>query len=265
MTMIAPLPEMMRDGVYDLTHFTQEIGRRKAQRLFYRLFPDHDSPTPDWARDMIDNDIIYARDKYPKHLAFFEAGKTYPEICFRAANRTGKTLSGAYQGAAHLTGEYPHWWNGRTFTRPIRMWAAGKTNETTRDILQTALLGPVIYIGKIKTFAGTGLIPGHAIRGATWKQGVPDLADVVRIKHQPTGRVSLLGFKSYNQGRGSFEGTAQHVILLDEEPPEDVYGECLIRTTTTKGIIMLTFTPLNGISAVVRDFLPISEKPEGME
>ena len=40
------------------------------------------------------------------------------------------------------------------------------------------------------------------------------------------------------QGRGSFEGTEQHVIWLDEEPPMDVYGECLITPpspTTTKG------------------------------
>ena len=36
----------------------------------------------------------------------------------------------------------------------------------------------------------------------------------------------------------------------------DVYGECLIRTATTNGIVMLTFTPLDGVSDVVRQFLP---------
>ncbi len=67
---------------------------------------------------------------------------------------------------------------------------------------------------------------------------------------------STLGFKSYQQGRGSFEGTALHGIWLDEEPPEDVYGECLIRTATTDGIVMLTFTPLAGMSEVVMSFMP---------
>ena len=45
-------------------------------------------------------------------------------------------------------------------------------------------------------------------------------------------------------------------IWLDEEPPLDVYGECLIRTATTNGIIMLTFTPLEGLSDTVLQFQP---------
>lgn len=255
------LNEHMREAVNGFNDFFSEIGRRDGQRLFYELFPDEDSPTPEWARGVIDNDTIFAREKYQRHLAFFEAGSTYPERCFRAANRVGKTLGGGYELSCHLTGEYPDWWVGRRFTRPIRAWAAGKTSETTRDILQAALLGAPRTYGGSKSFSGTGLIPGHAIGGATWKQGVQDLADVVRVKHKPTGRWSFLGFKSYNQGRGSFEGTAQHVILLDEEPPLDIYGECLIRTATTKGIIMLTFTPLEGMSEVVLEFMPQNERP----
>ena len=41
----------------------------------------------------------------------------------------------------------------------------------------------------------------------------------------------------------------------------DVYGECLIRTATTNGIIMLTFTPLEGISKVVLSFMPKEMRP----
>ncbi len=77
-----------------------------------------------------------------------------------------------------------------------------------------------------------------------------------------SGGWSVLGLKAYNQGRGSFEGTAQHVIWLDEEPPMDVYGECLIRTATTDGIVMLTFTPLAGMSEVVLGFLPAEMRPQ---
>ena len=95
----------------------------------------------------------------------------------------------------------------------------------------------------------------------TWKQGVPDLVDTVPVRHQGGGW-STLGMKSYQQGRGSFEGTEQHVIWLDEEPPMDVYGECLIRTMTTNGIIMLTFTPLSGMSNVVLQFMPAEFRPD---
>lgn len=246
-----------RSALKDIIDGIKELSRREAQKLFYHLFPDEDSPVPVWAQELIDDTTIYAREKYPKHMAFFRAGALYSERCFRAANRVGKTLGGSFELAAHLTGEYPDWWEGRRFNRPIRAWAAGKTNETTRDILQTNLLGPVTYVGNMKTFSGFGTVPGHAIMGTTWKQGVQDLADVVRIKHV-SGGYSRLGFKSYIQGRGAFEGTAQHVILMDEEPPLDVYGECQIRTTTTRGIIMLTFTPLDGISEVVLSFMPRS-------
>ena len=55
--------------------------------------------------------------------------------------------------------------------------------------------------------------------------------------------------------RGAFEGTEQDVVWLDEEPPLDVYVECLVRTMTTDGLVMVTFTPLEGMSDVVMSFL----------
>ena len=36
----------------------------------------------------------------------------------------------------HLTGNYPTWWTGRRFDRPIQAWAAGDTGKTVREILK---------------------------------------------------------------------------------------------------------------------------------
>lgn len=167
--------------------------------------------------------------------------------------------AGGYEMACHLTGRYPAWWEGRKFRHPIRAWACGKTNETTRDIVQTTLLGDIEYQGSRKMVDGAGVIPKACIGlhsgSVTWKQGVADLIDTIKIQHV-SGGWSKLGLKSYQQGRGAFEGTAQHVIWDDEEPPMDVYGEQMIRTATTKGIMMVTFTPLAGLSEVVQQFLP---------
>jgi phage terminase large subunit-like protein len=88
------------------------------------------------------------------------------------------------------------------------------------------------------------------------------MVDTIPVRHAITGEWSTLGLKSYQQGRGSFEGTEQDVIWLDEEPKLDIYGECLIRTATTGGIIMLTFTPLEGMSEVVLQFMPADQRPE---
>ena len=224
----------------ELLALLEEKSRRESRRKLFTMFPETGE---------------YRRELYPKHLEFFRAGATYRERCFMAANRVGKSESGAFEATLHLTGRYPDWWEGRRFDKPVRLWAAGKTNETTRDILQDKLLGSVAFSGGRKTFSGTGMIPGDDIGAVTWKQGVADLADTVKVRHV-SGGWSTLGLKSYQQGRGSFEGTAQHIIWLDEEPPVDVYGECLIRTATTRGLVLLTFTPLEGLSDTVMSFLP---------
>jgi phage terminase large subunit-like protein len=183
-----------------------------------------------------------------------------------AGNRVGKTIAGTYETTCHLTGHYPDWWEGRRFAGPIKAWAGGKTNETTRDILQVELLGNIAFSGQRKLVDGTGLIPksclGQEQGQLSWKAGVADLVDTVKVRHK-SGGWSELGLKSYQQGRGSFEGTARHVIWFDEEPPMDVYGEALIRTATTQGLIMLTFTPLEGMSQVVQGFLPREMRPGG--
>lgn len=208
------------------------------------------------------DDGISKRSNYPKQMEFFEAGRLYTERCFMAGNRVGKSIAGAFETTCHLTGIYPHWWEGRRFNVPTKYWAAGKTNETTRDIVQEKLLGKVIGSGPTKTVSGTGMIPGDLIGDINWKQGVAGLVDNVQIKHVD-GEFSTLGFKSYQQGRGSFEGTEQHGIWLDEEPPIDIYGECVIRTATTNGIIMMTFTPLEGMTETVLQFIPQEDENEG--
>lgn len=218
----------------------EEKLRRQRQRQFYALFPD-EGPL--------------RRELYPKHTEFFAYGAEKKERAFVAANRIGKSVAGGYEIACHLTGFYPHWWTGRRFDKPVKAWVAGDTSQTVRDILQGKLLGPVGDFG-------TGIIPGATIIDTKRRAGnVPDLVETVRVKH--VSGVSTLGFKSYDQGREAFQGTEQDIIWLDEEPPVSVYTECLMRTMTTQGIVMLTFTPLRGLSDVVLSFLPDGRSPEG--
>ena len=198
------------------------------------------------------------RELYVKHLEFFRSGAKHRQRLMLAANRVGKTEGiGGYELTLHLTGLYPHWWEGRRFDKPIRACAAGSTNATTRDILQAKLCGPVAFRGNRKSVAGTGLIPADRIGAVSWQRGIADLVDTLEVRHA-SGGVSSLSLKSYEQGRRAFEGTERDVIWLDEEPPMAVYTECLMRTMTTDGLVMLTFTPLNGMSDVVRSFLEAS-------
>lgn len=223
----------------------EALAKAEKYGKFYSYFPDTGP---------------LRRELYPKHLEFFAATRDHTEILLLAANRVGKSDSACYASTCWLTGDYPRWWNGRVWNRPIRMWAAGDTNETTRDIIQKKLLGGVEWHGEKKGVDGTGMIPAKWIEqeSITWKAGVPDLIDTVRIRHRLGGH-STLGLKAYAQGRRAFQGTEQDVVFVDEEPPMDVYGEMLVRLMTTKGLALLTFTPLSGWTDVVKSFLEQSD------
>ncbi len=188
------------------------------------------------------------RELYPRQLEFFEAGATYYERLFMAGNRIGKSDAGAFETTCHLTGQYPKWWKGRRFNTPIEVWACGTNSETTRDIVQVKLLGRIDQVG-------TGMIPGDLISNPTPRRsGLSGALEGCIVQHV-SGGWSSLNLKTYEQGRSSFEGTAKHVIWCDEEPPLDCYTEMLLRTATTKGIVLTTFTPLQGMSDVVKSFL----------
>lgn len=188
----------------------------------------------------------YPIDSLPKHKKFFECGKDYPERLFMGGNRVGKTLVGAYELTCHLTGNYPFWWAGRTFDHPIDAWAIGKDARAVRDTIQRELVGP---IGEY----GTGMLPAHTLGKFFALQGTPQAIDLIKIKHK-SGGWSTLGFKNYQQDIGSFMGTSRHVVWLDEECPLDIYNECNVRTATVNGIMMVTFTPLEGLTPMVVNF-----------
>ena len=208
-------------------------GDKRIRHKFNTYFPD-EGP--------------FRRALYAKTIEFFAAGLQYSERLFMAGNRIGKTEAGAFETTAHLTGVYPNWWTGRRFTEPVEWWACGTTSETTRDIVQAKLLGSL-------DAPGTGMIPSHLILDTSRRpHGLPGSIESAYIRHSSGGK-SLLGLKTYEQGRKSFEGTAKHGIWDDEEPPGDIYTEQLYRTLTTKGIIFTTFTPLQGISDVVKGFI----------
>jgi len=166
---------------------------------------------------------------------------------------------GAYETTLHATGRYPAWWTGKRFTKPVSIWACGTTSTTARDIVQYKLIGnPEEY--------GTGLIPEkYIIKTSPKAGGVANAIDMILVKHI-SGGISRIKIKSYAEGRKSFEGTEQDLIWLDEECPLPIYTECITRTMTTNGLIMLTFTPLEGLTDTVLQFMPngkIEDNQEG--
>ncbi|MBM96012.1 MAG: hypothetical protein CMI09_09235 [Oceanospirillaceae bacterium] len=227
---------LSRDERLELYQLLQEKSRRLKFNRINGLFPD-EGPL--------------RRAMYPKHVEFFRAGLTKIERLFMAGNRVGKTEAGGVELTYHLTGNYPDWWEGKKFNSAISAMAAGDTSATTRDIIQKKLCGGEYGTDKW----GTGLIPRRLLGKPTPKSGVPKAYEEILVKHEPTGEWSTLKLRTYEQGRKIFQGTEEDFIWMDEECPYEVYEEALVRLMTTGGIFILTFTPLSGLTELVKSFL----------
>lgn len=123
----------------------------------------------------------------------------------------------------------------------------GESSEVVRETLQLLLLGkPGEH--------GTGSIPKDAILEIVPARGMTELVDTIRVRHA-SGGTSTIGLKSYSQGRERFQGATLDFVWCDEEPPSDVFHEILTRLNVSGGPLIMTFTPLLGMSEVVRRFL----------
>ena len=167
-----------------------------------------------------------------------------------AGNRVGKSFSGAMEMAYHCTGLYPEWWTGKRFNRPVRCWVGGVSNETTRDVCQKELCGQP----DDPSAKGMGSIPLKLIGETVRKPGVPNAFNSVVIKHT-SGGYSRIGFKAYEMGKEKWMGESLDVIWLDEEPPQSIYSQALTRTADKGGIVYMTFTPEQGMTETVAQFV----------
>ena len=224
-----------RAAAIELLRMQDELDRRRKWNRIGGIFPDS-GPR--------------ARHLYPKHVEFMRLGADVSVRAFMAANQVGKSTTGCVELTYHLTGEYPHWWEGRRFNKPIRAWAASETHQTLRDNLQRHL------IGDIADGYGSGFIPKRCIGQIATKNQPSGAVDFVKVKNIHGGWSTLV-FKSYDMRRPRFQSDQIDVVLLDEEPDDmGIYTECATRTTTTNGIVMLTFTSLKGITELVMRFMP---------
>jgi phage terminase large subunit-like protein len=193
---------------------------------------------------------------YPKQFEFHRVGGEagIRERLLMAANQVGKTWAAGSETSYHLTGNYPAWWDGVRFDGPTIGWTGSPTGQTSRDTVQRILLGrPGEW--------GTGAIANRDILNIKRStHGVPDQVESILVRHCSGGQSTVV-LKSYDQGRLRWQGETINFLWFDEEPPLDIYSEGLTRTNVTGGVVYMTFTPLLGMSDVVRRFM--IEKVEG--
>jgi len=140
-------------------------------------------------------------------------------------NRTGKTECGAVEAVTRAVGSQ------------TEGWVVSLSYTVGRDVAQSKILKylPKRFIKEIVMKSGNKENPEY---------GVIDFI-IVRNK---LGTTSKIGFKSCDQGREKFQGVSLDWVWFDEEPPEDIYQECLLRTLDRGGSVWGTMTPLKGRS-----------------
>ena len=150
-------------------------------------------------------------------------------------NRTGKTECGAVETIWLLRGIHPF----RQNKDGVLGWAVSLSTQVQRDVAQSKILSylPKDWIADIVMLSGKKESPSSGV------------IDKVYIKNV-FGGVSVLGFKSCDQGREKFQGTSLDFVWFDEEPPYDIYLECKMRVLDRCGEIFGTMTPLKGLTWV---------------
>jgi len=147
----------------------------------------------DIADDMRYQQLKYFRP-FEHQLTFFKTGASERRGIL-AANRIGKTVSTCYETAYHLTGQYPDWWEGYRFDRPITCMVAGEGWSQVALVLQNELLGTQDV--KITDNLGTGAVPRDCIIVDTMRNDGANCIGV-EIRHAKGGNSYLL-FANYTR------------------------------------------------------------------
>jgi len=169
------------------------------------------------------------RVKHKKQLAFHKCKKRNRWVF--GGNRSGKTECGAVETVWMLRGIHPY----RKNRKNVFGWAVSLSQQVQRDVAQSKILKylPKSWLAEITMLSGRKDSPSSGV------------IDQIKVKNV-FGGISTLGFKSCDQGREKFQGSSLDFVWFDEEPPKDVYDECLMRVMDKKGDIFGTMTPLKG-------------------
>lgn len=189
----------------------------------------------------------YNKDKiHLKQMAFHKCKKGNRWVF--GGNRSGKTECGAVETVWISRGIHPYRENRKnTFG-----WVVSLTSQVQRDVAQKKILS---YLSP-RDIVDAVMLSG---RKDSLDNGV---IDQLFIKNA-FGGISVIGFKSCDQGREKFQGASLDFVWFDEEPPKDIYDECKMRLLDKRGCMFGTMTPLKGLTFIYDEiYLNANDSPD---
>lgn len=152
----------------------------------------------------------------PSQLKFHKSLARVRLYC--GGNRAGKTTAGMIEAIWYMMGRHPY----RTVLSPNSGWIVALDNEVLADVILPKLFE---------------YLPEDLIKSFNKVKGVLELKNG-----------SLCKFKSCDSGAEKFQSAERRWIWFDEEPPQEVWNECLIRVGARYPLdVWMTMTPLKGM------------------
>jgi phage terminase large subunit-like protein len=173
---------------------------------------------------------IYGYVPHAKQIKFHSTNKRKVRL-YIGGNRSGKTVGGIVESLWYATKRHPYFDINAVWDEPIR----GR-------IVSVDFVNGIEKIIKPEV---ARWVPPSDLRGGSWSTAYDKLE---RTLHFANG--SFIEFMSYDQDLDKFAGTSRHFIHFDEEPPQDVYTECMARLVDTGGHAWITMTPVEGMTWV---------------
>lgn len=148
-------------------------------------------------------------------------------------NRVGKTVGGANEACARLTGEHTlmdlstgeSYHLDHLLPPPVR--GRGVAVDNDRGL-------KLIMLPEMKRW-----MPQKYLIDGSWEKSYSKTDKILTLNNG-----SFMEFMTYEQDVDKFQGTSRHFVWFDEEPPEDIFKECLVRLIDTDGDWFMTMTPL---------------------
>lgn len=183
-----------------------------------------------------ESDNLSNYSPHKKQLAFHKCKKRNRWVF--GGNRTGKTECGAAECVFLALGNHPY----RKNRKDVFGWVVSLSQQVQRDVAQKKILSYLRRdrIADIIMLSGRKDSPAYGV------------IDQIKVKNV-FGGISVIGFKSCDQGREKFQGSSLDFVWFDEEPPEDIYAECKMRVLDRRGDIFGTMTPLKGLTFIYEE------------
>lgn len=165
---------------------------------------------------------------YKPSPKFWDFHKSSAQIrLLHGGNRVGKTYSGAAEIVWMALCMHPF----RPEIQPDEYWVVSETYKVQEEASQRKIID---------------FLPPELVKKANWvRAGILESVILDVVKDGKKLGESKITFKSSDSGVRSFAGAGKRGIWFDEEPPFDIYQECLARIQAGKDLsVWLTMTPI---------------------